>query len=48
MNRGVEIDWDAAESEVALIESQVSAGVAVRMALMYILLGGQASAEVAS
>lgn len=40
MNRGVEIDWDAAESEKALIESQVSAGVAVRMALIYLLLGG--------
>ncbi len=41
MNRGVEIDWEAAESEAALIEAQVSAGVAVRMALMYLLLGGQ-------
>ena len=41
MNRGVEIDWEAAESEVALIEAQVSAGVAVRMALIYLLLGGQ-------
>jgi aspartate carbamoyltransferase catalytic subunit len=47
MNRGVEIDWEAAESEVALIEAQVSAGVAVRMALMYLLLGGQ-PIEVAS
>ena len=47
MNRGVEIDWDAAESEAALIESQVSAGVAVRMALIYLLLSGQAT-EVAS
>jgi aspartate carbamoyltransferase catalytic subunit len=47
MNRGVEIDWEAAESEVALIEAQVSAGVAVRMALMYVLLGGQ-PVEVAS
>ncbi len=47
MNRGVEIDWDAAESEAALIEAQVSAGVAVRMAMLYLLLGGQAS-EVAS
>lgn len=47
MNRGVEIDWEAAESESALIEAQVSAGVAVRMALMYMLMG-QASAEVAS
>jgi aspartate carbamoyltransferase catalytic subunit len=48
MNRGVEIDWDAAEADNALIESQVSAGVAVRMALLYMLMGGQPSAEVAS
>ncbi|MEX0875201.1 MAG: aspartate carbamoyltransferase catalytic subunit [Actinomycetota bacterium] len=47
MNRGVELDWEAAESEVALVEAQVSAGVAVRMALIYMLLGGQ-PAEVAS
>jgi aspartate carbamoyltransferase catalytic subunit len=48
MNRGVEIDWEAAESDIALIEAQVSAGVAVRMALIYLLLGGQAVGEVAS
>lgn len=51
MNRGVEIDWEAAEADVALIEDQVSAGVAVRMALMYLLLGGagtQSTVEVAS
>jgi aspartate carbamoyltransferase catalytic subunit len=39
MNRGVEIDWEAAEAENALIEQQVSAGVAVRMSLLYTLLG---------
>jgi aspartate carbamoyltransferase catalytic subunit len=43
MNRGVEIDWDAAEAENALIEAQVSAGVAVRMALLYTLLGSTQS-----
>src|SRR5919109_1383630 len=42
MNRGVEIEWEAAESEVALIESQVSVGVAVRMAMLYLLMGGAA------
>ncbi len=47
MNRGVEIDWDAAESSATLVEAQVSAGVAVRMALIYLLMGGQATAEVA-
>jgi aspartate carbamoyltransferase catalytic subunit len=40
MNRGVEIDWEAAEASNALIEAQVSAGVAVRMALLYLLMGG--------
>ncbi len=40
MNRGVEIDWETAESATTLVEQQVSAGVAVRMALMYLLLGG--------
>lgn len=47
MNRGVEIDWEAAESRVTLVEQQVSAGVAVRMALIYLLLGGQPASEVA-
>ena len=30
---------------MSLIESQVSAGVAVRMSLLYTLMGGQAHAE---
>jgi aspartate carbamoyltransferase catalytic subunit len=47
MNRGIEIDWDAAEAKNALIDAQVSAGVAVRMSLHYTLVGGQ-SQEVAS
>jgi aspartate carbamoyltransferase catalytic subunit len=48
MNRGVEIDWETAESDVSLVEAQVSAGVAVRMALMYTLLGGSPATQVAS
>jgi aspartate carbamoyltransferase catalytic subunit len=48
MNRGVEIDWDAAEAENALIEAQVTAGVAVRMSLLYTLLGSGHHQEVAS
>jgi aspartate carbamoyltransferase catalytic subunit len=47
MNRGVEIDWEAAESRITLMQAQVSAGVAVRMALIYLLLGGQPASEVA-
>ena len=48
MNRGIEIDWDAAEAENALIEQQVTAGVAVRMSLLYTLLGSGVTQEVAS
>lgn len=44
MNRGLEIDWDAAESAASLIESQVTAGIAVRMALLYTLLGSREAA----
>jgi aspartate carbamoyltransferase catalytic subunit len=45
MNRGIEIDWDAAEASNALIEAQVSAGVAVRMSLLYTLVGQGIAAE---
>jgi aspartate carbamoyltransferase catalytic subunit len=40
MNRGVEISADVAESPNAVILDQVNAGVAVRMAVMYLILGG--------
>lgn len=40
MNRGVEISWEVAEAPHAAINSQVSAGVAVRMAVLFLLLGG--------
>jgi aspartate carbamoyltransferase catalytic subunit len=40
MNRGVEISADVAESPNAAILDQVNAGVAVRMAVMYLILGG--------
>jgi len=43
MNRGVEISAEVADSDRALILDQVNAGVAVRMAVMYLLLGGEAS-----
>ncbi len=39
MNRGVEISAAAAESERSLILDQVAHGVAVRMALLYLMLG---------
>ncbi|MDX1394051.1 MAG: aspartate carbamoyltransferase catalytic subunit [Gemmatimonadota bacterium] len=41
MNRGVEIDSDVADGERSVILPQVTNGVAVRMAVLYLLAGGQ-------
>lgn len=41
MNRGVEISSAVADSGRAIVLDQVNAGVAVRMAAMYLLLGGE-------
>lgn len=41
INRGVEIDTDVADSEHSIILHQVLNGVAVRMAILYLLLGGK-------
>ena len=43
INRGVELSAGAADSERAVILDQVNAGVAVRMSVMYLLLGGDNS-----
>lgn len=43
VNRGVELSSDAADCDRALILNQVNSGVAVRMAVMYLLLGGDNS-----
>jgi len=40
MNRGVEISSEVADSERSVILDQVANGVAVRMAVLYLLLGG--------
>ncbi|MGI5901250.1 MAG: aspartate carbamoyltransferase catalytic subunit [Desulfitobacteriia bacterium] len=40
LNRGVEISSDLADSLQSAIEEQVTNGVAVRMALIYLLIGG--------
>jgi aspartate carbamoyltransferase catalytic subunit len=40
MNRGVEIAADVADGPQAIIEEQVTSGVAIRMAVIYLLLGG--------
>jgi aspartate carbamoyltransferase catalytic subunit len=48
MNRGVEIDSDVADGPHSVILDQVTNGVAVRMAVLYLLAGGQPdSAEAA-
>ena len=42
MNEGVEISSDVAHGDQSVIEEQVTNGVAVRMALLYLLSGGTA------
>ncbi len=44
MNRGVEIGYDVADDERALILNQVSNGVATRMSVLFRLLGGDSDA----
>ena len=39
MNRGVEIDSDVADGAQSVILDQVTNGVAVRMAVLYLLAG---------
>jgi aspartate carbamoyltransferase catalytic subunit len=41
MNRGVEISDDVADGETSVILNQVTNGLATRMALLYLLLGGE-------
>jgi len=47
MNRGVEISPEVADSLHSVINEQVTNGVAVRMALLYLLMGGGSGDEVA-
>ena len=47
MNRGVEISPEVADGEFAVITDQVTNGVAVRMAILYLLLGGGANVAAA-
>ncbi len=41
INRGVEISTDVADSPSSVILEQVTSGVAVRMAILYLILGGR-------
>jgi aspartate carbamoyltransferase catalytic subunit len=45
MNRGVEIGADVSESPRAIILDQVANGLAVRMSLLYLMLGGRIEGE---
>ena len=46
MNRGVEIASDVADGPHSVILDQVANGVAIRMALLYLLIGGAGSDNV--
>ena len=48
MNRGLEISADSADSLQSVIVEQVTNGVSVRMAVLYLLLGGAPLAAVAN
>jgi aspartate carbamoyltransferase catalytic subunit len=41
INRGIEIDSEVADGPYSMILDQVSSGVAVRMAVLYLLAGGE-------
>jgi len=41
MNRGVEISAEVADSPYSLVLDQVTNGVAVRMAVLYLISGGK-------
>lgn len=47
INRGVEIDSDIADCDRSLILEQVTNGIAVRMAVLYLVGGGKGPAEIA-
>jgi len=48
MNRGVEIDSDVADGPFSVILPQVTNGVAVRMAVLYLLAGGTTAVSAAA
>jgi aspartate carbamoyltransferase catalytic subunit len=48
MNRGLEISAESADSQRSVIVEQVANGVSVRMAVLYLLLGGATFKELAS
>ena len=47
MNRGLEITAEGADSKRSVIVEQVANGVSVRMAVLYLLIGGATSRDLA-
>jgi aspartate carbamoyltransferase catalytic subunit len=45
LNRGIEISPEVADGSHAVILDQVARGVAIRMAVLYLLAGGEAAAS---
>ena len=45
INRGVELSPDVADGPGSVIMDQVTNGVAVRMALLYLVLGGEKNSD---
>jgi aspartate carbamoyltransferase catalytic subunit len=45
MNRGIEISSEVADSSYSVITEQVTNGIAVRMAVLYLLAGGTEKVE---
>jgi len=45
INRGIELDSDLADSEFSVILGQVTNGVAIRMAVLYLLSGNESSVD---
>ena len=48
INRGVEIDSEVADGPRSVILEQVTNGIAVRMAVLYLVSGGKGAAEISS
>lgn len=46
INRGVEIDSEIADSNQSVILEQVTNGLAVRMAVLYLVNGGKGTSEI--
>jgi aspartate carbamoyltransferase catalytic subunit len=48
INRGVEVDSDVADGPRSVILEQVTNGLAIRMAVLYLINGGKSPQELAA